>query len=207
MSADQTQVQRWDRAAATARRLAWLSLIWMSIEGALGLLVGLQAGAISLIGWAAGSVIEALASTVIIWRFSHARARRAGVERRAQQLIAVSFWMLAPYIAVEAIRHLARHEAPSSTTVGLALTAVAVVAMPVLGRAKHRLAARLESAATAGEGSQNYLCALQAAAVLVGLSVTSLVPAAWWLDATVALGLAGWAVDEGRTAWRGDGCC
>ena len=207
MSADVALVDGWDRAATVARRLAWVSLVWMSLEGTLGLIVGLGAGAISLIGWAAGSVVEALAATAIIWRFSRGRLRAPNAERRAQQVVALSFWVLAPYIAVEAALHLVRHETPSTTAVGLVLTAVAVVGMPVLGRAKHRLAGRLGSAATAGEGSQNYLCALQAAAVLVTLSVIAVSPSAWWLDPVVALGLAGWAIREGRTAWRGDDCC
>jgi divalent metal cation (Fe/Co/Zn/Cd) transporter len=197
----------WDRAATVARRLAWVSLIWMSVEAAVGLTVGLRAGAISLVGWAAGSGVEGLAAAVIIWRFSRGRLRSDDVERRAQQLVALSFWVLAPYIAVEAGRHLLGHERPAATSVGLVLTAIAVIGMPILGRAKHRLADRLGSAATAGEGSQNYLCALQAAAVLLTLSLTAASHSAWWLDPAVALGLAAWAVREGRTAWRGDDCC
>jgi hypothetical protein len=202
VSFDQALAGGWDQAATVARRLAWVSLIWMSLEAVLGLIVGLRAGAISLVGWAAGSAVEGLAAAVIIWRFSHDRRRSDGVERHAQQLVALSFWVLAPYIAVEAARHLLRHERPAATSIGVVLTAVAVVGMPVMGRAKHRLADRLGSAATAGEGSQNYLCALQAAAVLLTLAVTAISPSVWWFDPVVALGLAGWAIREGRRAGR-----
>jgi divalent metal cation (Fe/Co/Zn/Cd) transporter len=89
----------------------------------------------------------------------------------------------------------------------MVLTAVALLVMPLLGRAKHKLAARLGSAATAGEGTQNYLCAAQAAAVLLGLAVTAAWPATWWLDPAIALGIAAVAVREGIGSWRGDDCC
>ena len=91
--------------------------------------------------------------------------------------------------------------------IGMALTAAALLAMPLLGRAKHKLAARLGSAATAGEGTQNYLCAAQAAAVLAGLAVTAAWPAAWWADPVIGLGIAAAAVREGIESWRGDDCC
>lgn len=88
----------------------------------------------------------------------------------------------------------------------MALTAVALLEMP-LGRAKHKLGMRLGSAATAGEGTQNCLCAAQAAAVLTGLAVTAAWPATWWLDPVIGLGIAAVAVREGTESWRGDDCC
>jgi divalent metal cation (Fe/Co/Zn/Cd) transporter len=78
--------------------------------------------------------------------------------------------------------------------------------MPILGRAKHRLGARLDSAATAGEGTQNLLCAYLAAAVLVGLVVNATL-GWWWLDPLIALGVAAVAVQEGREARQGERCC
>ena len=128
-------------------------------------------------------------------------------ERRAQRGVAVSFWLLAPYIAAESARDLAVGHRAEVTVIGIALTAVALIAMPLLGRAKHQLGARLGSAATAGEGTQNYLCAAQAAAVLVGLAVTAAWPGGWWLDPVIGLGIAAVAVREGTRSWRGDDCC
>jgi hypothetical protein len=94
-----------------------------------------------------------------------------------------------------------------ATATGIALTAVAVAVMPLLGQAKHRLAARLGSAATADEGTQNYLCAAQAAAVFAGLAVTAAWPSVWWADPVVGLAIAAAAAWQGIRSWRGDDCC
>jgi divalent metal cation (Fe/Co/Zn/Cd) transporter len=198
---------RWQRAARAARWLAWASLAWMSAEGGIGLWQGITAGSAALTGWALGSAVEGLASVIVVWRFTGSRTLSVTAERRAQRLVAVSFWLLAPYIAAESARDLIAGRHPEATATGMALTAVALLAMPLLGRAKHKLAARLGSAATAGEGTQNYLCAAQAAAVLLALAVTAAWPAAWWLDPAVGLGIAAVAVREGTGSWRGGDCC
>lgn len=197
----------WRGAVRAARWLAWASLAWMSTEGAIGLWQGLAAGSPSLTGWALGSAVEGLASIMVIWRFTGARALTDSAERRAQRGVAVSFWLLAPYIAADSAWDLAAGHHAAASALGIALTAVAVAVMPLLGRAKHRLGARLDSAATAGEGSQNYLCAAQAAAVLVGLAVTASWPGGWWADPVIGLGIAAAAAWEGLQSWRGDDCC
>jgi divalent metal cation (Fe/Co/Zn/Cd) transporter len=197
----------WRRAARLARRLAWASLAWMCTEGAIGLWQGLAAGSIALTGWALGSAVEGLASLIVIWRFTGTRTLSETAERRAQRAVAVSFWLLAPYVAAESVRDLATgHHAGTSVT-GMALTAVALLVMPLLGRTKHKLAARLGSAATAGEGTQNYLCAAQATAVLAGLAITAAWPGGWWIDPVIGLGIAAVAVREGIGSWHGDDCC
>jgi divalent metal cation (Fe/Co/Zn/Cd) transporter len=197
----------WLRAARQARWLAWASLAWMGAEGAVGLWQGLASGSVALTGWALGSAVEGLASVIVIWRFTGPRTLSPAAERRAQQAVAVSFWLLAPYITAESVRDLIGGHHAEATAIGMALTAVALPAMPLLGRAKHKLGARLGSAATAGEGTQNYLCAAQAAAVLLTLAVTAAWPAAWWLDPAIGLGIAAVAAREGAGSWRGDDCC
>ncbi|MCV7309735.1 cation transporter [Mycobacterium paraffinicum] len=196
----------WVRAARFARWLAWASLLWMCAEGALGLWQGFVAGSISLIGWALGSAVEGLASVIVVWRFTGSRTLSEASERRAQRGVAISFWLIAPYIAVESVRNLLTGARPETTLIGIALTAVALVLMPLLGWAKQRLGRRLESRATAGEGTQNYLCAAQSAAVLATLAVIAVWPAGWWLDPAVGLVIAGVAVREGFGAWRGEEC-
>jgi divalent metal cation (Fe/Co/Zn/Cd) transporter len=202
-----TRDARWRRAAQQARWLAWASLAWMCAEGGIGLWQGLAAGSIALTGWALGSTVEGLASLIVIWRFTGSRTLSETAEQRAQRGVAVSFWLLAPYIAVESVRDLVTGHHAETTTIGMVLTAVALLEMPLLGRAKHKLAARLGSAATAGEGTQNYLCAAQAAAVLIGLAVTAAWPAGWWADPAIGLGIAAVAVREGAESWRANDCC
>jgi divalent metal cation (Fe/Co/Zn/Cd) transporter len=199
--------QGWLRAARYARWLAWVSLAWMTAEGVIGLIAGIAAGSIALAGWALGSAIEALASVIVIWRFTGSRTLSETAERRAQQAVAVSFWLLVPYIAVEAIRDLAGHHAATASVAGIILTALSVVIMPVLGIAKRRLGARLDSGATAGEGTQNLMCAAQAAAVLVGLVIVAAWPGGWPVDPVIALGIAAWSARQGVQSWRGADCC
>jgi divalent metal cation (Fe/Co/Zn/Cd) transporter len=199
--------ERWLRSARYACWLAWASLAWMAAEALLGLIAGLAASSISLVGWALGSAIEALASVIVVWRFTGSRMLSETAERRAQKAVAVSFWLLAPYIAVEAIRDLAVHHQASATALGIAVTAASVIVMPVLGIAKHRLGERLGSGATAGEGTQNLMCAAQAAAVLLALAVVAIWPGGWPIDPIIALGIAGWSVWEGNRSWRGADCC
>ena len=196
----------WLRTARLARWLAWASLFWMSIEGAVGLAAGLTVGSIALVGWALSSAVEGLASVIVIWRFTGSRTLSETAEARAQKGVAVSFWLLAPYVAIESIRNLLTQERAETTVLGIALTATSLVLMPALGIAKKRLGARLGSGATAGEGEQNLLCAYLAAAVLAGLAANSLW-GWWWLDPVVGLGVAAVAVREGIEAWRGEGCC
>ena len=165
----------------------------MSLEGIVGLAAGLAAGSIALAGWAAGSVIEGLASIIVIWRFTGARVLAESTEERAQKAVAVSFWLLVPWITAGAIYDLAGDHPASTTVIGLVITASSVIIMPALGLIKHRLGCRLDSGATAGEGTQNLICAAQAAAVLTGLAVVAAWPAGWAADPLIALAIAGWS--------------
>lgn len=160
----------------------------------------------SLLGWALSSVVEGLASVIVIWRLTGSRTHSETSERTAQKAVAVSFWLLAPYVAVQASHSLLSGWHAATSRLGIALTVSSVIVMPMLGRTKQRLGRRLDSAATGGEGTQNLLCAYLAAAVLVGLVANSLF-GAWWLDPVIALGVAGVAVREGRESWHGGDCC
>jgi divalent metal cation (Fe/Co/Zn/Cd) transporter len=195
----------WLRLARLARVLSWLTLGWLGIEAGVAIGAAVIAGSVALLGFGLDSGIEALASIIVIWRFTGTRLASPTSERRAQQLVAVSFFLLAPYIAVEAIRAMAAGDRAETSIVGLVLTAGTAVLEPVLGAAKRRIGARLGSAATAGEGTQNLLCAYLALAVFAGLAANTLF-GTWWLDGVVALGIAGWALVEGRRAWAGRSC-
>ncbi len=194
------------RLARRAKWLSWASLGYMALEGAIAIAAGIVAGSIALIGFGIDSAIEGFASVVIVWRFTGSRTLSEAAERRAQRLVAVQFFILAPYVAIEAVRALVEGARPDESVVGIALAASSVVIMPLLGRAKQRIGGRIGSSATASEGKQNLLCAYLAAALLIGLLGNALL-GAWWLDPAVALFIAYVAVREGREAWRGDACC
>lgn len=188
-----------------AKLLSWLSLVWMTMEGAVGVIAGLVAGSVALTGFGLDSVIEGAASIIVIWRFTGGREFSDAAEDRAQRLVGVSFFLLAPYIAVEATLTLASNSHPTTSWPGIALTIGSIVLMPLLGRAKASLGAQLGSSATAGEGAQNMLCAYMAAGVLVGL-LANTVLGWWWLDPVIGLGIAALAVKEGRQTWAGEVC-
>jgi divalent metal cation (Fe/Co/Zn/Cd) transporter len=195
----------WHHGARRARRLAWTSLAWLGFEGVGTALAGILAGSVALVANGLDSGIEAMASVIIVWRFSGPRILAATSEARAQRLVAVSFFLLAPYVAFEATRALAVEHHAETTWLGIGLSIGTLCICPWLGRAKLRLGEELGSPATAGEGRQNLICAYLAAAVLVGLLANTLL-GIWWLDPVVALAIAAIAVREGRRAWRGESC-
>jgi hypothetical protein len=150
----------WHRAARTGPA-AGLGVAGVdgAAEGAIGLWQGFTVGSIALIGWALGSAVEGLASVIVVSRFTGERTLSDTAERRAQKAVAVSFWLLAPYVAIESVRDLVSGHRAEATVLGMLLAASSLIVMPVLGYAKQRLGTQLGSGATVGEGIQNYLCA------------------------------------------------
>jgi divalent metal cation (Fe/Co/Zn/Cd) transporter len=177
----------------------------MTVEGTVAITAALVAGSVALLGFGLDSVIEGVASVIVIWRFTGSRRLSGHAERQAQKAVAVSFFLLAPYIAQDAIRALAAGEHPSTSWVGIGLAVSSIVVMPLLGRLKQQVGEQLDSGATVGEGAQNLLCAYMAAGVLVGLAANA-AAGWWWLDSVIALGIAALAVREGRETWAGEGC-
>jgi len=201
-SAAQPEPAERDRLIRRVKALSWLSLAYMTAEGAIAITAAILAGSVALLGFGLDSAIEALASVIVIWRFTGSRRLSPDAERRAQRLVAISFFLLAPYIAQDAIRTLIAGEHPHTSWLGIGLSITSIIVMPLLGNAKHRLGDRLDS----GEGTQNLLCAYLAAGVLASLALNATL-GLWWTDPAVALGIAALAVREGRETWRGGGCC
>ena len=213
--AELLQVGRIERPVASKKRLslerrarvlAWVGIAWHVVEFGIALGAGAAASSIALIGFGADSLIEALAGFVVVWLFTGSRLHSRTAERRAQEFIAVSFFVLAAYVTVEAIHTLVAGDHPGTSWVGVALAAFTALTMPVLAAAKRRVAQELHSSASVKEASQTQLCAYLSIALLVGLLANALA-GWWWADPLAALVIAGVAVKEGRESWRGEGCC
>jgi divalent metal cation (Fe/Co/Zn/Cd) transporter len=194
------------RLVRRAKLLAWGGNAWHFIEFAIAVGAGIAAGSIALIGFGFDSLIESLAGFIIIWRFAARRAHLETSERRAQQLIAVSYLVLVAYIAVEATRTLVLGDHPEASWIGIGLAAFTAPTMPLLARAKRRVGHQLGSAATVSEAEQNQICAYLSIALLVGLLLNALA-GWWWADPAAALVIAAVAFREGVESWRGDSCC
>jgi len=160
------------------------------------------------VGFGADSLIEAFAGFVVLWLVAGQRIASARAERRAQQLIAVSFVLLAAYVWVEAFRDLAQGNHPDVSWLGIGLSIVTLAAMPPLAAAKRRVGEQLHSSAIASESRQTMLCAFMSAALLAGLAANA-IAGWWWADPVAAVVIGGVALREARDAWRGEscGCC
>ena len=194
------------RLERRTRLLAWGGIAWHVVEFAIAIAAGLAASSIALIGFGADSLIEALAGGVVLWLFTGTRRGSSSAERRAQQLIAVSFFLLAGYVGVEALRTLVNADHPAASWVGIGLAAFTAPTMPLLAYAKRRLGNQLHSSATVKEAAQTQLCAYLSIALLLGLGANALA-GWWWADPLAALAIAAVALKEGRESWRGEGCC
>ena len=198
------------RLQRRARALAWGGNAWHVIEFAVAVAAGVAASSIALIGFGIDSLIEVIAGGVVVWLFTGGRLHSDAAERRAQQVIAVSFLLLAAYLGVEAVRTLTGSHHPEASGAGIALALITAPTMPLLARAKRTVGRRLDSAATVSEGAQNLLCAYLSVALLVGLGANALA-GWWWADPLAALIIAGVALREGVQGWKGEercaGCC
>ena len=168
------------------RQLTYFTLMWLAIDGAIGMTAGVAANSVALIGWGLDCAIQAAAAIVILWRFSARHRDSAEAERRAQRVVAVSYMLLVPYIVVVSIDQLVSHDAAAASWIGIALAATDAVVMPVLGQWKTRLGTQLGSHATRSAGKQNILCGYLSIGVLIGLGANALL-GWWWTDPTVAL--------------------
>lgn len=194
-----------DRLMRRARQLSILSIGWMSIEAGVAITSALVAGSVALLGFGLDSLIELVSAGTVLWLYSARRAGSAHAERMAQRMIAACFAALALYLSFDAINVLARGTPPDTSWPGVAVTAGALVFMPLLARAKNDVAAPLGSTATAGDAAQSWLCALTAAATLLSILAHTLF-GWWWLDPAAALAIAGVAILESHNTWQGETC-
>lgn len=200
---------------APARRLLLTRRVRLLVAGTIGynvveavvaLSAGERAGSTALVGFGLDSVIEVASAAAVAWQFCGADPGRR--ERAALRIIAVSFFALACYVSVEAVRVLVGGHPAGHSTVGVVLAAVSMVVMPVLSAAQRRAGRELRSASAVADSRQTLLCTYLSGVLLVGLALNGLL-GWWWADPAVALVIAVVAVREGREAWRGEhcGCC
>ena len=194
------------RLERRARLLAWTGNAWHLVEFGIALGAGIAAGSIALIAFGADSLIEAFSGLVVVWLFTGRRLGSPSAERRAQQLIAASFFLLAAYVSAESIRDLVAGHHPHASRIGVGLASFTAPTMPLLARAKRRIGEKLNSSATISEGGQNMICAYLSIALLAGLLGNG-IAGWWWADPAAALVIAGLALREGRESWKGRDCC
>jgi divalent metal cation (Fe/Co/Zn/Cd) transporter len=196
-----------DRQAVLRRRIRLLvaaTITYNVIEAVVALAAGTIASSVALIGFGLDSVIEVSSAAAVAWQFAGSDPQRR--ERVALRVIAWSFFALATYVTVEAVRGLLGAGEAEHSPVGIVLVAISVVVMPFLSFAQRRAGRELGSATAVADSKQTLLCTYLSAAVLAGL-VLNAVLGWWWADPVAGLVLAALAVREGRNAWRGDLCC
>lgn len=187
-----------------ARRLEHLTLGWCFVEAAVGVGAGVAAGSVALVGFGLDSVIECSSALAMLWRFQKGAGGQHR-EERALKLVGASFLLLGTYVLLEAVRSLVEHEAPERSLVGIALAASSIVVMPLLARAKRRVAGEAGSAALVADSHQTDLCAYLSVLLLVGLALHAWL-GWWWADPVAAIVMVPIIVHEGTEALRGEAC-
>jgi len=193
-----------DAVVRQGRRLEYFTVGWNLIEAAVALGAGLFAGSIALIGFGIDSLIETSSGAVLLWRLQEGEEGEKR-ERMALKLVGISLLALAAYVAIDATKGLILREPPERSLVGIILAAVSLVVMPLLARAKRRVAAKLNSQALVADSHQTDICAYLSAILLVGLGLNGLF-GWWWADPIAALAMVPIIVKEGLEALRGESC-
>jgi divalent metal cation (Fe/Co/Zn/Cd) transporter len=193
-----------DEVSRLRRRGFWLeyaSMAWMTVEAAVAIISGIVASSIALIGFGLDSVIEFFAAAVVVWQLSGGVSEER--ETRALRLIGGTFFALAAYLTIESITDLVSQHRPEQSTAGIAVTAAALVVMPLLALAKRRTGQLLGNRTLVADAAESAFCAFTSAAALLGIGLNAWL-GWWWADPAAALVIAGLAVREGIEAWAAD---
>jgi divalent metal cation (Fe/Co/Zn/Cd) transporter len=192
------------RLGRRARLLAGASVGYNVIEAVIAITAGLAAGSVALVGFGLDSTVEVSSGLIILWQFRHAMPQSR--ERLALRLMAVSFFALAGYVAVESVRALIGGHTPDASRVGIGLAVASLIIMPFLSWAQRRTGTALGSNAVVADSTQTLLCTYMSGVLLIGLILNATL--GWsWADPLAGLVIAAVAAKEGREAWRGEGCC
>jgi divalent metal cation (Fe/Co/Zn/Cd) transporter len=189
------------------RWLEYLTIAWNLLEGIIAIGAGLMAGSIALVGFGFDSVIEVTSGAALLWRLHmDAPEKREHAEQIALKLVGISFLLLAAYVAFDAAKSLLTHEPPQASYLGIGIAALSLVVMPILARAKRRVAESINSRALQADSRQTDICAYLSAILLGGLLLNA-VFGWWWADPVAALIMTPIIVKEGVEALRGETCC
>ena len=190
------------------RYLEYFTIGYNSLEGLIAVVAGLIAGSIALVGFGFDSLIEVTSGAVLLWRL-HAdvnEERRERVEAISLRTVGACFVVLAIYVSYDSIKSLIRSEAPEESLVGILLAAVSLIVMPLLVRAKRKVARALNSGALMADSKQTEICTYLSAILLGGLLLNAVL-GWWWADPVAALIMVPIIVKEGIEALRGETCC
>jgi divalent metal cation (Fe/Co/Zn/Cd) transporter len=190
---------------ARGRRLEYFTIAWNAFEAAVALVSGLLAGSIALVGFGLDSVIETVSAAILLWRFRAAHDDHEARERTARRLVGGCFLLLAAYVTVESLRALWTKAQPERSIPGILIAIAAIVVMPVLARAKRRVAAQMGSSALHADSRQADFCAYLSLILLTGLLLHALL-GWWWADPVAALIMTPIIAREGVQGLRGQAC-
>ena len=190
------------------QRLAYFTIAYNLLEGLVSLIAGALAGSVSLVGFGIDSFIEVTSAAAVLWRLRHDTnaARREQDERTSLRIVGACFVALAAYIVYESGESLLRSRPPERSIPGIAIAAASLVIMPLLSRAKRRIAAALGSGAMHADSRQTDFCAWLSAILLGGLLLNALA-GWWWADPVAALLMTPIIAREGIDGWKGKACC
>jgi len=197
-----------DRAASVRRGvlLEYFTIGWNLLEGLVAVGSGIVAGSPSLIGFGFDSFIESTSGVALLWRLriddEHLRERR---DQIALRLVGVCFLILAAYILYDSVKTLIYRESPESSMVGIGITLVSLVIMPVLAYKKREVARQIKSKALEADSRQTDLCVYLSAITLGGLALNAIL-GWWWADPIAALVMVPIIAKEGIEALRGETC-
>ena len=180
--------------------LEYLTIGWNSIEAVVAVSFGIAARSIALVGFGLDSLVEVFAASVVVWQLRGLSEER---ERRALRLIAYSFFALAAYVTVEAMRDLVVGAEASESVPGIVLAAISLAIMPLLAFGKRRTGHLMGSAVLLADSKETLLCSYLSAVLLVGLVLNATI-GWWWADPVAGVGIAYLAIREGLEAWRSD---
>jgi divalent metal cation (Fe/Co/Zn/Cd) transporter len=194
--------------ARRGKRLEYFTIGWNSLEGSVAVVAGILAGSISLVGFGVDSFIEVTSGAALLWRLSvdAEEHRRERIERITLRVVGACFISLAAYVGYEAVSNLIDKKAPEHSLPGIILACVSLVVMPLLSRAKRRVALHLKSAAMNADAKQTEFCTYLSA-ILLGVLLLNMAFDLWWADPVAALIMVPIIVKEGVDGLRGDTCC